>query len=135
MLNLFAVDRQGKRFVLTRAERLMQVPDEIRKCVAFACCKRGGEMRLAGTVFFLGRRFPKSDSGWGVTVTARHVIRGIRDKSDDGKVYLRLNTRGGSPAFIESSVNEWFEHPREKNVDVAVSPWAPGFGRFDHLVY
>ena len=31
----------------------MQIPDEIRKCVVFACYKNGAGMQLAGTAFLI----------------------------------------------------------------------------------
>lgn len=59
----------------------MQVPNEIRKCVAFvAIGMANGEMRLVGTVFFLGREIQGTDRFFHYFVTAKHVIEGIRDK-------------------------------------------------------
>ena len=92
-----------RRYVLTRNGRV-QVPDEVRKCVCFILFRHNGEMKLAGTGFFVGEQtgppvaFGTPAYGWGATVTARHVIDGINGISDDGKVYLRLNDRGREKA-------------------------------------
>ncbi len=113
----------------------MQVPDEVRKCVAFVYRRLNGRYQLAGTAFFLGEQFNDIGHGWGLSVTARHVIDGIRRVSDDQKVYLRMNSKGGGTSFIESDVEDWILHPSGPTVDVAVLPWVPELHEFDQLVY
>ena len=54
----------------------MQIPDDIRKCVAFvAYLKDDGSYRLIGTAFQIGKPFPgdpiKMYPYW---VTARHLV-------------------------------------------------------------
>jgi len=53
------VDRRigtASRYYLgDRSEKLMRVPDTIRECVAFICCRDArGDLRYAGTGFFVG---------------------------------------------------------------------------------
>ena len=73
--------------------RNMQIPDEIRKCVAFAACERQSGKQIAGTVFFIGLEIAP-DRFATYAVTARHVIEDIKTLAIDPKVmYLRVNLR------------------------------------------
>jgi hypothetical protein len=112
----------------------MQVPDEIRKCEAFAFMRKNGRLVAEGTVFFLGEMLPDGSS-WAATITARHIVRGIAHNSDDGNLLIRVNSRGGGPMFVETKASDWLEHPDDESVDVAVLPWMPGAGVFDHLAW
>lgn len=122
-------------FVLSSKRRLMQVRDEVRKCVAFVLYRRNGVDLLAETAFFVGEPLPNTEDGWGCSVTAGHVIDGIRRDRDDQKVYLRLNRRDGTFGILESDTSEWHGHPDGAGVDVAVLPWGAGVEDFDHLTY
>jgi hypothetical protein len=113
----------------------MQVPDEVRKCVCFVYYRKEGRFRAAGTAFFSAHPVPGTAGGRGGTVTARHVIDGIMGSSDDGKVLLRLNRRGGGLAAIETEAADWLVHPEGPSADVAVYPWLPPLADLDHLVY
>jgi hypothetical protein len=117
-------------------ERLMMVPDEIRKCVGFIYFKREGQWMPAGTAFFLAVPMEgTSDGTHSYVVTAKHVIDWVRFRSDDGKAVLRLNMPPGaerSLAMISIDVDEWHTHPTDTSVDVAVLPGGPG--GFDHLI-
>jgi hypothetical protein len=103
----------------------MQVPDEIRKCVTFLCCKAGQDLKLQGTAFFIGERIPETDRSIFFLVTARHVIDGIKSISEDQKVYIRVNIKNNGAQYIPSKVDSWVFHPDGKNVDVALIPLAP----------
>ena len=117
--------------------KLMPIPDEVRKCVAFLAYKDAqGMIRLAGTVFFVGVGVPGDTLGnsFGYAVTAKHVIGGIKEKSVDGKVYFRLNLKDVGAEFAESKIDDWHFHPTDNSVDVA----AMNFGAssmLDHLVF
>ena len=114
-------------------EWLMLVPDDIRKCVAFAAYKLGNEYVVAGTVFFVGYSHYEADS-FTFAVTARHVIDDIREISADGKLYLRLNFIDGSARYVGTELSKWRLHPTDSSVDVAVFP-VPILEKYDHLAY
>jgi hypothetical protein len=103
----------------------MQIPDEVRKCVAFACCKTSAGMKLAGTAFFVGYPLGGSELNSVYIITAKHVIDGISKKSIDQKVHLRMNLKAGGVSFLGTPIKNWMFHPRESNVDVAVLNLAP----------
>jgi hypothetical protein len=114
-------------------DNLMQIPDEIRKCVVFVCYKTATETKLAGTAFLIGVQLGISLFSSSYFVTAKHVIDGIRDKSVDQKVYLRMNLKGAGAKLVETPIERWLSHPNESDVDVAVFNWAPSHEIFDYL--
>lgn len=105
-------------------KHLMQVPDDMRKCVVFLYATVKGKMLPAGTAFFLFAAVPRHE---GRTVallfTADHVIDGIRQKSDDRKVTIRMNAQDGGTVTHTTSVDDWI-HP-DPHVDCAMLPWVP----------
>jgi hypothetical protein len=102
----------------------MQVPDEMRKSVVFPYYRANGEQRPAGTAFFGGYPVPGyRDKALPVLLTAHHVIAGIRQASDDGKTFIRLNARSGGAVFVEVPVDDW--HHGDPQVDCAMLPWLP----------
>jgi hypothetical protein len=120
----------------------VQVSDQVRKCVCFVLYRRKGEVKLAGTAFFVGSKVgppvpPDTPVyGWGAVVTARHVIDGIREKSDDGQAILRLNDQDTpTSSTITSPVDDWIMHRDGAVVDVCALPFIPPLDRFDHRVY
>ncbi|HEY3462750.1 MAG TPA: hypothetical protein VGK62_04765 [Gaiellaceae bacterium] len=100
----------------------MLVPDEMRKCVAFLYYRRSGQIKAAGTGFFVGWPTDGENAAM-MLVTAHHVIDGIRRHSDDGDVLIRLNTTDGGSTLIAAAIDEWF-HPRA-DLDCAVLFWQP----------
>jgi len=58
----------------------------------------------------------------GYVVTARHVIEDIQIASTDDKAILRVNEMGGGLIRIDTNCDDWFFHPTDSNVDVAVMP-------------
>ena len=86
-----------RRFVFQPyGQPLMQVPDEIHKCVAFLGAKtKSGSIQPLGTVFFVGESIEGTNTGIVYAVTARHVVEAIRNQSIDNSTYFRLNTRTG----------------------------------------
>lgn len=103
----------------------MQIPDEIRKCVVFACYRNGAGMQLAGTAFFISIPVEGTKIKFVYIITAKHVIDGISKKSIDQKVYLRMNLKKGQTTFVETKIENWIFHPKESNVDVAILNLAP----------
>jgi len=116
---------------------LMNVPDEVRKCVAFLACKDSKGMKLGGTAFIVGISSPTPDFpqlSFTYAITAKHVIDAIKENSVDGLAYLRLNFKGDGAKLIQSKLVDWRFHPSDKSVDVAVLP-IPMAQEFDHLFY
>ncbi len=98
----------------------MIVPDNIRKSVVFIGYQMAnGEMRLAGSAFFLG----KDNGGVQATdvflVTAKHVVDGIR-KLGLAEVFVRANTTAGQSVWVKCQSTDWLFHPTDRSVDVAL---------------
>jgi hypothetical protein len=126
MLNLKTVrGHDGKWVILPEGvERLMLVPDEMRKCVAFLYYRKNGKILPAGTAFFVGYPLPDDpDRAVTLLLTAHHVIAGIQAQSDDDQVLLRLNTKDGGATWAESHAGSWYQH--DSSVDCAILPWSP----------
>ena len=97
----------------------MQIPKEVRDCVAFVCYKITNEIRLAGTAFFIGVKLEGTEFSSVYLVTAKHIIDKIQKESTDKKVYLRMNLKNAGAQFIEAPIDSWVFHPQESNVDIA----------------
>ena len=113
----------------------MLVPDEVRKCVAFVGYKNAEGMKWAGTAFFVAMQIPYTDRSFGFAVTAKHVIDGIRRKSTDKRVYLRLNFKDADASFSSTELDEWKTHPNDPSVDVAVMKFFIPGDVTDHLYF
>ena len=53
-------DRRGgtpQYIIIGRNETIMLVPDEVRKCVVFVCCRDNCGIKLKGTAFFVSLRY------------------------------------------------------------------------------
>jgi hypothetical protein len=111
----------------------MQIPDEIRKCVAFVCYKTTNGVKLAGTAFFVGVPWEGTELSFIYVITAKHIVDAIQTKSVDKAVYLRMNLKDGGAQLIGTAIDKWVFHPRESNVDVAALALAPPQERFDYL--
>lgn len=98
----------------------MHIPDEMRKCVVFVGYRnQDGPYRFAGTAFYTERTSKDSKLTFRYLVTAKHVIDGIRDKFADN-VCLRVNLNTGKAIWIETDFEDWYFHPDDSDVDVAV---------------
>src|SRR5262245_14611756 len=113
----------------------MLVPDDVRKCVAFVGFRMAnGTFRLAGSVFFLGRDKPgqpKADPMY--AVTAKHVIDDIRGTGVE-HAWLRLNLKAREEDWFQTTLADWFVHPRDTSIDVAILKIGLT-ATFDHLVF
>src|SRR5262245_38299104 len=80
------------KYLVTPERALINVPDEIRKCVAFLTYRRGsGKEVAAATAFFVRLATELNDGrGFAYLVTAAHVIDGIRDRHAR-EVNVRVN--------------------------------------------
>lgn len=114
---------------------LMQIPDEIRKCIGFVAFDAPDHSKkVCGTVFYLGEDIsPPIIAAY--AVTARHVIEGIRRKAITDNVFIRMNAvSGDKPLWLQTKVDEWIFHPDE-HVDVALHMHAPPADKFDLKLY
>jgi hypothetical protein len=119
-------------YVANPKKALMNVPNEVRKCVVFLAydSPADGEV-LAGTGFFLGVQ----DSGclFPYLVTAAHVIEGIKEKGFS-EIYVRVNMKAGGVERVRTEAEQWLSHPLDPAVDVAVMAW-PWDERLDAMAY
>ena len=93
--------------LLPAGEPLMQIPDEVLKCVAFLYSKdRDGVPSAIGTCFFLGYDLPDNLGTVSYAITARHVIKNADKEGCDGYCYFRLNKMGGGLEWISAAVFE-----------------------------
>jgi len=114
----------------------MRVPDAIRDCVAYLgllVTDASGEQKvsLGGTGFFV---MLESGDIPGLSyiflVTAAHVAEKLEGKD----FAIRMNTKAGTADFARSGANvRWWYHP-DRQVDVALVPWAPPLEHFEYKV-
>jgi hypothetical protein len=92
------------------------VQPEMRQSVCFVCSNIGGELKPVGTAFFFSITTPPIQ--WFVVVTALHVVSNVQTRSadgttfvnsDDGKTFLRVNTKDGGFKIIEVTEDKWFK--------------------------
>jgi hypothetical protein len=100
----------------------VRIPDPIKNCVAFIHYRRAmaDPPRTGGTAFFVGMVGQGPSNAPIYAVTARHVIEGCYQNSQDGKILIRANIRGSGTEFIETNSTDWIYHPTDETVDVAV---------------
>jgi hypothetical protein len=112
------------RYYLGRSEeRLVRIPDDLRKCAVFLGYEDGGIIKPAGTAFFVAVPLEEMREHNALyLVTAKHLLAGIRKLSiANQNTYVRLNSREGDSDWTKMPEStEWYEHPTDKNVDVAV---------------
>jgi len=112
----------------------MQVPDAIRKCVAFLGCRTAdGEIHIGGTVFFIAKPAGNTGKNFSYAVTAAHCLLEI-DKLQTREVLIRLNLKDGSSRWIETDIGSWPLHPLDQTVDVAACPVSLPL-EADHVVF
>jgi hypothetical protein len=118
----------------SEGDHLMRVPEEVRKCVAFLKFRQNDEEIFAATVFFVAIPLPTvPDELILYAVTAKHVIDGIKKESDDGRIYFRLNSRNSTTKLFVNHVDDWYFHPNDSTIDVAVCSMR--FNGMDHMAY
>src|SRR5262249_4571146 len=112
----------------------VQILKDILKSVAFACYRdRDEKLRYAGTVFFVhGEKDNELDLAYAFTITAKHVILLIKERSKDQKALLNVNLLDGDSDYVETNVEDWIFHPdSERPTDVALLTWSPPLDKFD----
>ena len=98
----------------------MIVPDDVRKCVVFLGYQlASGEMRLAGSAFFVGRNVSEDKASEVFLVTAKHVVDGIR-KLGLTELFIRVNTKAGQSSWAKCQSTDWLFHPSDSTIDVAL---------------
>lgn len=112
----------------------MKIPDEVRNCVAFIGYHQPQGTVFGATAFFIG--IPNSnETGFHTyAVTAKHCIKEIEEATIDDCVYLRLNLRQKGYRTLATKIGQWFFHPSDKKIDVAVLPIDMNNIRSDHLI-
>ncbi len=109
-------------YIGIRGERLLINPT-VRKCVAFLGRIQKGEEKIVATAFFV--QIKVEHLFFVYLVTAGHIIKNTksRDYSDDRIVYLLLNAKSGTRfQAIRSRIKDWYFHPTDDAVDIAVLP-------------
>src|SRR5215218_10354493 len=109
-------------WALRHRRRLLRVPEQITKCVAFLAAKHPSESNYhyAGTAFFIGvdsPTYPETRS-YVFMVTAAHVVRGIT--ASGARIYLRTNMTDGTSLVIDVTDGPWF-FPENEAADVAIT--------------
>ena len=106
----------------------MRVPDEVRQCTVFlaratAQAGRKVSLRFLGSAFFVGipSEDPQAIHSYVYLVTAKHVAEGAQGED----IWIRANTKEGTSIALSSQRSQWWGHPTDESVDVAVLPWAP----------
>ena len=116
--------RVPKYELTSRKGRLVLITDEIRKSVVFIGYRGKDSIELGGTAFFVSIETKRPGPIFTYLVTAKHNIVKIGKRGIDDKVYMRINTKSGSSAWIATDKGEWCEHPDDPSVDVMVfSGW------------
>lgn len=93
----------------------MKVNVDFLHCVCFIGYRMADSShRMAGSAFMISEGPNKM-----FLVTAPHVIEGIRSLGYD-KVWLRVNVRTKTTKWIETLIKDWFFHPSDSTVDVAI---------------
>ncbi len=102
----------------------MLIDPSVRTCVAFLGRKHNGQDQIVATAFFVSIKV--APLYFAYLVTAAHIIEHTKESaySDDGIVYLHLNGKGGTRLEpIPSTITDWYSHPTDGAVDVAVLPF------------
>ncbi len=100
-------------------EHIMQVHEDILKCIAFACYNNGGGKQNEGTAFFVHYSHTYTEIPFVYAITAKHVVANIARLGVDETLYLRVNTKDGGHQYIPTNVKDWRDHP-DPAVDVSV---------------
>ncbi|TSC63355.1 MAG: hypothetical protein Athens041674_183 [Parcubacteria group bacterium Athens0416_74] len=104
----------------------MEIPDDIRQCVVFLCKKKvvnGKEIYAPqGTGFLVSILDAESQLNFIYLVTALHNI----ENEDLDNISIRLNGKDGGRLDFVMKGAQWYTHPSDSNVDVAVIPFPLG---------
>src|SRR5689334_18984245 len=94
------------QYIVNPERALVNVPDEIRKCVAFLTYyPEPGKEIAAATAFFLYIRIGLT-GGFTYLVTASHVIEKLRHEKKISEVFIRLNTKDGGAVERRTQIDQ-----------------------------
>ena len=96
----------------------MRIPDLLLKCVGFVSSNQEN-LEYRGTAFVVSVPFD-DHSGCLHLVTAKHVALALQK----GEAVIGMNGKDGLPLFMLNGGTDWFFHPTDTSVDVAVLPMA-----------
>jgi hypothetical protein len=104
--------------ITANPKELMQIPNEVRKCVGFLALRVNDGFQFLGTAFFIVRPTSVDSTRTHVyAVTAKHIFDALLD---DDEVCIRLNKKDGTMAWVWTNTSDWITHPSDSSVDVAV---------------
>jgi hypothetical protein len=113
----------------------VRITEDARKCVVFFGVPGegpiGGKIEYGGTGFLAG--YEEGGLTFGQLATCRHVAKALQAHEDTG-YFMRLNLFGGGSELISLGKIDWRFHP-DRDVDLAVVPFAFLKGEYDHLFY
>lgn len=117
-----------RRYLAYEPEQEMIIPEQLRRSVAFICyTDKNGDKRYCGTCFFFALKEEEFGGTFTHTITAKHVIVGVKEKSRDGKAIVRVNLTEGGVEYLETNADDWFSDPDDPT-DVAILEWVPEVG-------
>lgn len=118
------------------------VQPEMRQSVCFVCANIGGDLKPVGTAFFFSLATPPVQ--WLFVVTALHVVSNVQLKSadgtafvnsDDGKTFVRVNTKDGGFKVVEVTEDKWVKPDMSAGeiIDITFCQWEvlPSASDFD----
>ena len=115
------IGNKPRYFLAPPEEKLdMRVPDEFRQCTVFLARDNKSNLEFTGSAFFISVRSTDpalSEYGSFYLVTARHVI----DNSGEN-ILFRANIKDGTSEFFSTKRSNWYTHPTDSSIDVAVLP-------------
>lgn len=123
MLTIQVDNRIGgcPRYYLGDGSSLMQIPDQIRNTVVFLGYQKDADPVMGGTGFLVSKKV-SSDLCLVYLVTAKHVIHGIKDRTENGRMLIRLNNKTHGVLTVETEISKWRFHPNDESIDVAALP-------------
>ncbi len=78
--------------------------------------------RPKGTAFLVYLQDAGTHIRFHYLVTGKHNIEKVIEHGVDGIIHLRMNGRDCGVRFVETRLEDWFFHPSDQTVDVAVLP-------------
>jgi hypothetical protein len=139
MLEMLVDNRIGgfpKYHLGKKGDLLVQLPNEIRKCVVFICRNTNSGMKFFGTAFFIREYIDKTNKidYFDHLITAKHILVKLWEIKPNELVYLRINRKDNGYDLIDISSNQWQFHP-DPFVDVAIIPFIKVPDYIDYLPY
>jgi hypothetical protein len=117
-----------KRYYLSpRKDMNMRIRDEMLHCVVFVGTETETgngqkQVKFKGTAFFLAVQSARSNTNYFLyLVTAKHVAKKMEGK----KFYIRANMQDGTSMLVQGTNINWYYHPTDETIDVAVIPVNP----------